>query len=217
MNQKCTIRQNEVIIGPYRKIVFNAPEISSSAQPGQFVHVLITPLRDRVLRRPFSICDADPVNGTLTLVYKIVGRGTDVLASMHPGESCEILGPQGRGYTMPADLKNTFPILVAGGYGSASTFLMAKRLAESGATGFFLTGARTGDDLLLLDEYKKIGFDLLIATDDGSVGHKGFVTDLLPHSLRGARGRTPFIAACGPTPMLNALGKLALTLGVDCE
>ena len=215
MNQTCTLLCNDVLQGPYRRIVFDAPEIAKAAMPGQFVHVRILPLRDKILRRPFSICDTDPEKGTLTVVYKVVGEGTDVLSAMKPGDTCEVLGPQGRGYTMPGENDNIYPILVAGGYGCASTFFMAKLLKQKGA---FLTGARSADDLLLLQEYKDVGFDVKIATNDGSAGHQGFVTDLLPHTLRDDVGnRKPVIYACGPEPMLKALGKLALTLGVECE
>ncbi len=214
MNDRCEILCHEVLQGPYRRIVFHAPEIAKTAKPGQFVHVRILPLRDRILRRPFSICSADPEKGSLTVVYKIVGEGTDVLSTMKPGDVCEILGPQGNSYSMPKDDEKIYPILVAGGYGSASTFFLAERLKQKGA---FLTGARSGADLLLIEEYRKLGFDVRISTNDGSVGHQGFVTDLLAHTLREAGDRKPVIYACGPEPMLIALGKLALTLGVECE
>lgn len=209
----CKILRNDVVRGPYRRIVFDAPEIAASAQPGQFVHVKIPPLRDRILRRPFSICDADRATGELTLVYKIVGEGTNVLAAMRPGESCFVLGPQGNGYTLPAPEEKIYPILAAGGYGSASTFLLARRLQGKGT---LLTGARTAADLLLTDEYRALGFDVLTATDDGSAGRRGLVTDLLSAALDKAAGHGK-IFACGPSPMLMALGRLSLTLGVPCE
>ncbi len=214
MNYNCEILSNEVLQGPYRKLVFRAPEIAAEAMPGQFVHVRILPLRDRILRRPFSICDTDAEQGTLTLVYKIVGNGTEVLAGMKAGECCEILGPLGNSYSCGGN-EDEYPILVAGGYGSASTYFLAKRLKH--LKGSFLTGARTEADLLLLEDYKALGFDLRIATNDGSAGHQGYVTDLLAHTLREAGDRTPVIYACGPEPMLMALGKLAITLGIRCE
>ena len=217
MNQSCPVLVNAVLRGPYRRIVFDAPEIARSAGPGQFVHVRINPLRDRILRRPFSICRADADAGTLTIVYKVVGEGTDVLSRMAPGEICDILGPQGRGYSFPADPPEIYPVLVAGGYGSASTLFLAERFAKAGVKGAFLMGARTADDLILADDYRELGFDVLLATNDGSAGRKGFVTDLLPLSLDAAGGRRPFIYACGPGPMLTALGKLTMTLGLDCE
>ncbi len=215
MDYLCHILHNDVLCGPYRRLVLEAPQIAVAARPGQFIHVRIPLLRDRILRRPFSICDADPDAGTITVVYKIVGEGTEVLSSLRSGETCQVLGPQGNGYTMPQPGAKYFPILIAGGYGSASTFFLAKRLPVKGV---FLTGARTSADLLLTQEYIQAGFDVRIATNDGSMGHQGVVTDLLPHALRDDAGSlTPLIYACGPGPMLTALGKLALTLGLECE
>ena len=168
-------------------------------------------MRDRILRRPFSISDADAEAGTLTLVYKIVGHGTEALAQMRPGESCTILGPQGKPYTLPSE--GVRPVLVAGGYGSAATYLLAKR---SGEKGVLLLGARSDADLILVEEYEKLGFEVRIATNDGSRGHKGFVTELLEEALTPDRKRC-FVYGCGPEPMLLALGKRSMELGAEAE
>ena len=152
MDYHCEILSNGVLQGPYRRIVFRAPELAGAAAPGQFVHVRIPACRDRILRRPFSICSADPEAGSLTIVYKIVGEGTGELSRMAPGEFCDVMGPLGHGYTLPGE--DTFPILVAGGYGSASTLFLAERSPRKGV---LLTGARSADDLILLEEYRKLG------------------------------------------------------------
>ena len=211
MDSECTILKNDCLKGLYRRIVFDAPGIAGRALPGQFVHVRITPMRDRILRRPFSISDADAKAGTLTLVYKIVGHGTEALAQMRPGESCMILGPQGKPYTLPAE--GVRPVLVAGGYGAAATYLLAKR---SGEKGVLLLGARSDADLILIGEYEKLGFEVRIATNDGSRGHKGFVTELLEEALTPDRKRC-FVYGCGPEPMLLALGKRSMELGAEAE
>lgn len=212
MDSTCVILSGEALNGSYRRIVFQAPDLARAAAPGQFVNVRIPVLRDRILRRPFSICDADPVSGTLTIVFKIVGAGTEALARMRPGETCDLLGPLGHGYTMPGD-PGVIPILVAGGCGSASTFFLAKQLAKKG---ILIAGARTRDELLLIKDYRSIGFQVMLATDDGSLGHRGLVTNLLPCALESAGPRAK-IYGCGPEPMLYALGKLAITLGAECE
>ena len=211
MDSDCIILKNECLKGLYRRIVFQAPEIARQALPGQFVHVKISAMKDRILRRPFSISNADAEAGTLTLVYKIVGRGTEELSRMTSGEHCRILGPLGKPYTIPA--KGIKPVLVAGGYGSAATYLLAKRCPEKGV---LLLGARSDADLILIDEYEKLGFEVRVATNDGSVGKKGFVTDLLEEALVPDRSAC-FVYGCGPEPMLLALGKKALTLGVGAE
>lgn len=208
----CGILRNEALNGSYWRAVFRAPELALESAPGQFVNVRIPVLNDRILRRPFSVCDADPVNGTITLVYKIAGAGTKALSRMSPGEKCDLLGPLGRGYTLPGDPSVT-PLLVAGGCGGASTFFLAKQLKNKG---ILLTGARTKEELLLADEYRLLGCQVMIATDDGSCGHHGLVTDLLSSALESCRSQTK-IYGCGPGPMLYALGKCALAFGVPCE
>ena len=212
MDSECRIKRNEALKSGYRRIVFDAPEIAARAKGGQFVHVRIPPLRDRILRRPFSISNADPVSGELTVVYKVVGHGTAELARMREGESCRILGPLGKAYTVPSS--ETFPVLVAGGYGSAALYLTAKNAPRKG---ILLLGARTGDDLILVEDFEQLGFEVRIATDDGSAGHRGLVTDLLEDALAGRDRAGCMVYGCGPTPMLLALGRLTLEKQVSAE
>ena len=212
MDYECKVISNVCLKGDYYRIVFSAPEIAEKAKAGQFVHVLIPTLKDRILRRPFSINDTDPEKGLLTVTYKKVGRGTAELALLKEGLICRIMGPQGNGFTVPDE--ETFPILVAGGYGSAATFLLAKHSARKG---IFLMGARSENDLILVEEYEKVNYDVRLATNDGSVGHKGFVTELLDDAIAAAKGRKIMIYGCGPEGMLLALGRLALEKGVKAE
>ena len=212
MDFECRIKQNEPLKSGYRRIVFDAPEIAKAAKGGQFVHVQITPMKDRILRRPFSISNADPATGELTVVYKVVGHGTAELAQMREGETCRILGPLGNAYTAPD--AETFPILAAGGYGTAALYLTAKNAPQKG---ILLLGARTKDDLILVEDFEKLGFEVRIATNDGSVGHKGFVTELLAGALERRDKAKCMVYGCGPTPMLLALGKLTLENQVPAE
>lgn len=202
--------RNEQLKGDYREVVFHAPEICRKTQPGQFVHARIASLRDRILRRPFSICDVDS-NGALTVVYKVVGRGTAALAETKAGDHGDLMGPLGNGFSTP--LKDEFPVIVAGGYGAAATYLVAKR---SPLPGVLLLGARSEEDLLLESRFADLGFKVRIATEDGSVGTKGLVTDLLDDGLASA-GTTPRVFACGPRGMLMALGKALLDRGLSGE
>lgn len=210
MTSDCSILENRCLKGLYRKIVFHAPEIAAKAQPGQFVHIHIPSLRDRILRRPFSICGYDPEAETLTVVYKVVGSGTAELAEMLPGKSCNVMGPLGKGYPMPGG--DETPVLVAGGYGSAAILPLAKRSVNKG---MLLLGARSAADIILSEEYEAAGYDVRLATQDGSLGHKGLVTELLDKALTDAP-KTPVLYACGPTPMLMALGRLAVAKNVKC-
>ena len=212
MDFECRIKRNEPLKSGYRRIVFDAPEIAKAARGGQFVHVQITPMKDRILRRPFSISNAAPATGELTVVYKVVGHGTAELAQMREGETCRILGPLGNAYTAPD--AETFPILAAGGYGTAALYLTAKNAPRKGIP---LLGARTKDDLILVEDFEKLGFEVRIATNDGSVGYKGFVTELLAGALEGRDKAKCMVYGCGPTPMLLALGKLTLENQVPAE
>ena len=129
------IVSNTILHDGYYKVEFFAPEICAKTQPGQFVHVKIANLRDRILRRPFSISDVNE-NGILTVIYKVVGEGTEVLAGLPAGTVCDLMGPLGKPFSLPGE--NELPVIVAGGYGSAATYLLAKR---SPVKGVLLLGA----------------------------------------------------------------------------
>lgn len=206
------VLQVENLQGPYYKIHFSAPYIAENAQGGQFVHIKVPHLGERLLRRPFSINSVDPEKGTLTVTFKVVGEGTEKMTHLQAGEEVSILGPLGNAYTIPG--KGITPILVDGGYGSAATFLAAKRAAEKAIV---LLGARTKEDIILAEDYVAEGCEVKIATNDGSLGHKGFVTELLPEIVKGKDPKSFMIMGCGPTPMLMALGKIALSLGIETE
>jgi dihydroorotate dehydrogenase electron transfer subunit len=205
------IIENRELRGDYRKVVFDTPLKAAEVAPGQFVHVEIPNLRERVLRRPFSICDVSE-SGALTLVYKIVGVGTEALSALPAGGSCGILGPLGTPFSVPGPGET--PIVVAGGYGSAATYILAKRSLEPGV---LLLGARSAEDLILVDEFEKLGFEVRLATDDGSAGIKGFVTELLrPFLESGGTGKHRFYG-CGPQGMLMAMGRELVAAGIDGE
>ena len=196
----------------YCEIVFRAPEIAARAEAGQFVHVRIDDRQDHILRRPFSIHDADPAAGTISVVYKIVGFGTKALSQLTAGQTCDLLGPLGRGFSAPGC--GAIPVAVAGGYVSAALFLLRKKAQLPGV---LLIGARTGDDIILVDRYRASGFDVRIATDDGSLGQKGRVTDLLPQLLADYSGKSLRFYGCGPHPMLIALGRQLRDRQLDGE
>ncbi len=208
-----SIISNENLKGDYWRVKFSAPDICAQAQAGQFVHVRLPLLRDRILRRPFSICDASD-DGVLTLVYKVVGAGTERLKELRPGDGCDILGPLGKPFSEPD--ADTTPVLVAGGYGSAATLLLAKRARRNA---ILLLGARSKDDLILVEEYRELGVDVRVATNDGSEGRKGFVTELLDgvlDELKAAKSKY-MIYGCGPDMMLMALGRKTCAMKVPAE
>ena len=201
--------ENRRLHHEYFNAVFEAPEAARTARPGQFIHLRIDCRRDRILRRPFSICDTDPAAGTLTIVYKVVGAGTEALSRLSPGTLCDLLAPLG--IPFPAPPADTVPIAVAGGYGAAATFM----LTRGAQPGMLLLGARNRRDLLLTDRYAAAGWQVGIATDDGSEGVKGNVLALLDEPARRFPGKRFFFYGCGPKPMLFALGRELRRRGED--
>ncbi|HCE43569.1 MAG TPA: hypothetical protein DET40_08475 [Lentisphaeria bacterium] len=211
MLENCKILKNECIGGSYYRIVFSAPKISPKVKPGQFVHVQIANLRDRILRRPFSICNAT-ANGELTVIYKVIGEGTEVLSKLVNGTECSLMGPQGKPFTVPAKIH--VPVIVAGGYGCAATYMLAM---QSPTKGKILIGARTSSDLIMIDEFKKTGFEVLVATEDGSAGEKGLVTKLLGDIMKNPPSKDLSFYGCGPHGMLMAVGRLLLKNSLSGE
>ena len=203
------ILSNVNLQGDYYSVEFYAPEIAQTAVAGQFVHVKIGDERgDWILRRPFSICNTDKEKGTVNVVYKVVGKGTAELSRVAPGVCCDVMGPLGNGFV---PVEDATPVAVCGGYGAAATFM----LTRSSKKGVLLLGARSTADIILTDRYEKAGFDVRLATNDGSAGTKGFVTDLIPQLLAERPGEKFCFYACGPHPMLMALAKLLKKLGQD--
>lgn len=207
---KSTIIANTRIKGDYFELVFSAPETAKRAAAGHFTHIRIDRRQDRILRRPFSIHDTDPEAGTVTVVYKVVGRGTAALSELTPGTEIDALGPLGRPFTAPND--DVLPVAVAGGYGAAAMFMLTRK-----QPGVLLMGARSAADVILTERYRDAGYEVRVATNDGSVGAKGFVTDLIPALVAENPGRKLFFYGCGPHPMLMALAKLLRERKLDGE
>ena len=210
VEQTVQILSNERDTDLYFRLVVCAPQIAPLVQPGQFAHVRILPMRDALLRRPFSIFQTS--GDTLSILYKAVGQGTTVLSRMRPGEELSMIGPLGHGFTVPPPA-GEIPLLVAGGYGMAALYLLAQRSPQKGIV---FVGGRRRVDILCEEEFRALGWDVRVTTEDGSRGEKGIVTKLLLAELeRRTPGRKLF--ACGPTPMLQAVSRLAAEFGLPAE
>lgn len=182
----------------------NAPAICADACPGQFIHLQVPNLEGHILRRPFSICDVK--DSTLTIVYKVVGKGTDAMQSIAAGVSLDIIGPLGHGFAAAPKSRPYF--LLGGGYGCAAMLFTARRAIEGGCPPpTVLLGARSKADILLAEDFAALGCDVKLATDDGSLGVQGRITVLLETAL--AQSPDAFLAACGPRPMLKAVSLMA--------
>jgi dihydroorotate dehydrogenase electron transfer subunit len=181
---------------------FLAPELASGSRAGQFIHARTGDLSGLVLRRPFSINTADPATGVITIHFRTIGRGTEWFTRLRPGDTVEMLGPLGRPFEV--DPRSRHLLLIAGGLGMAGVRSLADEAINHGRQVTLLFGAASARDVypssLLPDEVEYV-----IATDDGSVGHHGFVTELVPQY----EGWADQSFACGPAPMLAALARLA--------
>lgn len=203
------ILSHEHIKSDYKLLRLQAPNIVSQSKPGQFVQLRIPTLEPSALRRPFSICNAE--DGVLTILYKNVGRGTNAMTSLQVGTSVNIMGPLGSAFPILKDFATT-PLLVAGGFGVAPLYFYAKKCQTKGT---LFVGGRSESDILITEMFEKIGWNVEICTNDGSLGTKGFVTAALNAWQSAHAATTPYeIFACGPEPMLKALDDLAISCNV---
>lgn len=201
--EKTTVVEHHNFQGDYRILRLAAPEIGPLVKPGQFLHLLIPHLGDRVLRRPFSIYKADAEG--VSVLYKPVGRGTESMRPLQVGDAVDIIGPLGNGY--PELAKGKTPVLIAGGYGNAALFLKARELPVKGVAFF---GGRTAEDILCVEEFKALGWDVRPTTNDGSLGVAGLVTDAFDPWMEEQDVEALELFVCGPGPMLKAMGDRAI-------
>ena len=191
-------------------VTLEAPHVVARVEPGQFVHLRISRDTDFILRRPFSVHRAG--GDSLQLLYQVLGRGTRELAEKRPGDRMDLIGPLGRGFTIPEGTAHA--AVVAGGLGIAPMGLLLDRLAERGIAVTAVVGAPTRERLLAMDVGDATASRVLACTDDGSHGVEGFVTAALPDALA---DRPDVVYVCGPEPMARAVAAQCLEGGVACQ
>lgn len=179
--------------------------------PGQFVEVRVDNSPTTFLRRPISINNVDRERNELNLLVAAIGDGTRRMARLAKGETLNVMLPLGNGFTMPKDNTEKH-LLVGGGVGVAPLLYLGKLIKEQGGEATFLLGARTAKDLLMIEDFRKVG-RVFITTEDGSEGEKGFVTN---HSILSTE-RFDLISTCGPKPMMMAVARYADSVGTECE
>ena len=179
--------------------------------PGQFVEVRVDGSPSTFLRRPISVNFVDYDNNQLWLLVAAIGDGTRRIASLKAGDVLNCMFPLGNGFIMPSSSDEKV-LLVGGGVGVAPLLYFGKRLNDIGCRPVFLLGARSEKDLLMLDEFRKLG-RVCVTTEDGTAGERGFVTN---HSVL-SEIRFDRIATCGPKPMMVAVAKYAKANNIECE
>lgn len=204
LDEECRVKAHEACGVGYHRLVLEAPEMSAQLKPGQFVHLRVPTLEPTALRRPFSVFNA--AEGLVHILYKTVGRGTAALNRVQVGDKVRVLGPLGHGF--PVTCKGA-AYLVGGGFGVAPLYFLARHLKANAVSPIVLfAGGRTAADLLALEDFKALGVELRLATNDGSLGVEGLVTAPLDEALQ--KGGEYELFACGPDPMLKAVAERAV-------
>lgn len=193
------------------KLTIESEYVSATASAGQFVNILCSEGSQAMLRRPISICSVDRVKSCYDIVFQKKGIGTELLAQKKSGDVLDILGPLGKGFDLNHRYKR---IAVAGG--GIGVFPLLFLLADSNAAvkSAYL-GFRNKDLVVLEDEFSSCASSLQIATDDGSYGYNGFVTELIKKDME--KQKYDMIYACGPMPMLKKISQVAEEFGTECQ
>ena len=194
-----TVESNTALTDCVFKMVLSG-DTSAITAPGQCVNIK---LEGMFLRRPISVCDYD--EKALTIIYKAVGKGTEAMAQMTPGQQLDLLTGLGNGYDL--SLSGDHPVLIGGGVGVPPMYNLAKKLIAQGKTVSVILGFNTRSELFYEQEFKDLGCEVTVTTVDGSYGVKGFVTnalDAIPYT---------YFYTCGPEPMLKAVYRASTTSG----
>ena len=194
-----TIVSNDALTDVVYKMVLEG-DTSAITNCGQFVDLR---LPEKYLRRPISVCDYD--KKTLTLIYKVVGSGTEIMAKLPVGTQLDVLTGLGNGYD--TSLSGDRPVLVGGGVGVPPMFNLCKKLLAEGKHPQVVLGFNAASEIFLAEDFRALGADVYIATADGSVGTRGFVTDVIKNL------EYTYFYSCGPMPMFKAMENVMTTSG----
>lgn len=213
--RSCTLAKSTQLSPKTYRHEYVFPELAEISQPGQFVQIRVTSEYSPLLPRPFSILNVNKKEGTFTVLFKIFGEATEILARKSEGETVEIFGPLGNSFKTDS-YKKLF--LVAGGVGIPPIYHLLKSIDSSQYDINLFLGAATKDDLFLRDEFEKMNITKFFSTDDGSYGNKTLVTVPLEEVLQnGSPGTQACILSCGPMPMLAAVRRLAQKYDVAAQ
>lgn len=181
-------------------------DISGITSPGQFVNIKLDGM---YLRRPISVCDVDRKNGILTIIYKVVGKGTQMMSEMRAGcAKLDVLTGLGNGYDTDTSKSGSSPLLLGGGVGVPPLYMLAKQLVSEEKHVSVILGFNTKSEVFYENEFRELGANVAVTTADGSYGIRGFVTD----AMRNYENYSYFYT-CGPEPMLKAVYKASNTSG----
>lgn len=210
VTEKAKFIKKEILKDDIIKFSVETKEIAMQAKPGQFVEIRVTDTTEPFLRRPISIYNID--GNIIEFIFQIKGKGTEILARKQEGELIDIIGPLGFGEFKYEKYKNI--AIIGGGIGIFPLYELAKRAKETANVTTYL-GFRNKDYVVLEEEYKKVSNDLIMTTDDGSYGIKGFAINELKKDMETKNFDAIF--ACGPLPMLKAIREYAIEKDIPCQ
>jgi dihydroorotate dehydrogenase electron transfer subunit len=224
--------KNQPLTGGHFLLNLYSPRQAQATRPGQFAMVRLLGHTDVLLRRPMSIYDVKPAGASqdhlnpggspeiIQLLYKIVGQGTRLMAELKPGDQVGLLGPLGHGFFeeeyLPLAESAEEVLLVAGGIGIAALLLPARQIVEAGLRQRLFFGGRTREDIVGLEDFEGYVQEITLATENGSTGHSGYVTEPLAQYLERHHSRKFLLMVCGPWAMLQASVALARKYGHPC-
>jgi len=213
-----TLLENPMVVPSYYKMRMRTPIPYGDFHPGQFVMVRISEEPFPLLRRPFSIHSLRGLRtkegSDIEILYKIVGKGTNLMANWKRGKRLDILGPLGKGFSLPT--KKGVQVLIAGGIGAAGLFALGQKMKAFGLQCSVFIGGKTKEHILCVDEFRALGADVHMATEDGSLGFRGMVSDMVRsflHNLPDPSG----LFACGPVGMLKSIAEIAKSQSIPCQ
>lgn len=212
--QNCQVVSNQKVAPGHFVLTFKSDKISPLARPGQFVQIMCTDSCEPLLPRPFSFLTVS--KKSFSILYQVVGKGTLILSKLKPNDWLWIAGPFGNGFSL--DMAHPKIILVGGGVGIPPLYHLAQTLVKNKFSKkdiHVFLGARDKSLLLCEKDFKKLGVNIQVSTDNGSKGHKGFVTAILENFLK--QSKPSYIHTCGPTPMLRAVSMVAQKYQTPCE
>ncbi|MFU0801468.1 MAG: dihydroorotate dehydrogenase electron transfer subunit [Xylanivirga thermophila] len=207
----CTILSNTQIAQGIFKMGIKSRNICKEAIPGQFLHVQIPHDSSLILRRPISINDIDMEEERVDIVYQLVGKGTNILSTLQAGDCINVLGPLGNGFIQPKTYNNIY--IIGGGCGVAPLKFFVNKHKDKHLSCFL--GYRNRESSYQIEDFQMMSSDVRICTDDGSLGYKGFVNDILSNALNYTAA--DLIVACGPIPMLVGIQTLSNRYDIPCQ
>jgi len=214
---ECKIIHNIELSPHIFRIRLESKDIPSHASPGHFINIKITDQPEPFWRRPFSIHQINTVHGWFDVLYRLVGKGTSILSQKKAGDNLNFVGPLGRAFQV-SDSQIEKAYVVGGGLGIAPLLFLCVRLINQGITPSLFYGVKSDKEFCCLQDFVTLNINMFLATEDGSTGHRGFITDVVEAQLNSqTKNELPALFACGPNPMLYKISRIAHEKSLRCQ